>query len=344
MKKDRKYFVDNLLCIVSRFTSSGGVDTIRSVAMNSNKLPPMAPGTPKAGQAPSHQAKSSIGSNASYRGASSMSSTSFELGGESGDDFSAHEGDPLSASSTSDSMDRTPNFQLPVGVHLTIRSMSPDLGLPQKQQFHQQQHGPNLYNLLRGPVLDSGDNGIGFNLNNPLRKGPAVRSWLNDDDGRINMADISEQGPLTPRTEFRFEQGPATPRGEPRLHHHNMGSVGSTSWIGQLNGAPELVGHLNTSCRSLTASLRTQSSFNSGCGGKQYTFRVDKVTMDMHWPLMHWADCRAMRLRSSHHHHSSSSAMLLSGSNSSLSNFRSAVRRKVPVSSGLNYSDMVDSD
>jgi hypothetical protein len=309
MKKDRKYFVDNLACFVSRFTSSGGVDTIRSFAMTSNKLPPMAPTTPR-GPSSGHQSKSSIGSNASYRGASSMSSTSFELGGESGDDL---EGDPLSAPSTGDSMDPVP-LQL-----LTIRTSAP----PELSHT-------KLYNLLRGPVLDASDNGFNaLNLNNPLRKGPAIRKWLNDDEGRINVADM---GPLTPRTEFRFEQGPATQR----FHHHSMGSNG---WIGKLNVAPELAGQKSMVRVSLTATLWTQATFNSN--RRQYPVRPEKISMDMHWPLMHWADCRAMRLRSSHG--TSSSSTVLSGSNNSMTSFRSAVRRRAPVS-GLNYSDMVDSD
>lgn len=195
MKKDRKYFGENLTCFVSRLRSNGGVETIRSFAM-SNKLPPMAPTTAKGSSQAGHLSKTSVSSNASYRGASSMSSISFELGGESSvGEFSFHEGDPLSASSVGDSMDH-PMF-------LTIRAS------PQKQP-------PNLYNLLRGPVLESGD--IGY-MNNPLRK-PAVHKWLKEDD-RINVTELDrinvydqQQGLLTPRAEFRFDQETITPRSE----------------------------------------------------------------------------------------------------------------------------------
>lgn len=94
MKKDGKYFVDNLGCFVTRCRSGGGVEVVRAFAMpmlSGSKLPPMAPAAVKA--------RASVGSSGSRRGASSMSSTSFELGGESSDDYSAQEGDPVSAPS-----------------------------------------------------------------------------------------------------------------------------------------------------------------------------------------------------------------------------------------------------
>ena len=213
MKKDRKYFSDNLTCFVSRFRSSGGVDVIRSFAMpmiNSNKLPPMAPTTPRGNHstAPGHQSKASVGSNASHRGASSMSSTSFELGGESSDDYSAQEGDPLSAPSTGESMDRplTPDLELKIR---TAAEHAIAIANASKQ-------GPNLYNLLRGPIQEPGENVYNMNVN-PLRK-PTVRKWLNEDD-RISMPPDLEPsgGSLTPRAtefEFRFEPQPLTPRSE----------------------------------------------------------------------------------------------------------------------------------
>lgn len=322
--KDRKYFIDNLSCFVSRIRSNGGVDTLRSFAMYS-KLPPMAPTTPKktansnSESAARHRSKPSTGSTASsssYRGGSSMSSTSFELGGsESSDDFSTQEGDPVSipSTSTSDSMDPPQGPQVP---QLTIR-INPQ---PPNQ----------VYNLLRSAV-DAENKNFNFNVNNPLSK-PAVRNWLNEDQGshrisNVSEIDVEEPGPLTPRTEFRFEQGPVQ-----RFRQR----AGSNGWIGQLSVAPEFAGPCKTSM-GRPALLQTQVSFNTG-RRKQY-FRNDKLSMDMHWPLMHWVDCRAMKLRSQHT--SSSAAMISSSSNSSLNNFRG--RRRIPVSS-LNYSDMVDSD
>lgn len=91
MKKDGKYFVDNLGCFVTRCRSGGGVEAVRAFAMpmmlSGSKLPPMAPAAVKA--------RPSVGSTGSRRGASSMSSTSFDLGGDSSDDYSAHEADPV---------------------------------------------------------------------------------------------------------------------------------------------------------------------------------------------------------------------------------------------------------
>ncbi|XP_073387629.1 uncharacterized protein [Physcomitrium patens] len=315
MKKDKKYFVDNLSCLVSRIRSSGGAETIRSYA-TSSKLPPMAPTTPKGSSQAGHQSKASMGLNGSHRGGWSMSSTSFELGGDSScDEFSFQEvTDPLSAPSTDESIERP---SCPDISQLLART-SMELGVPKQP--------PNLYNLLRGPFHD-GENGL--NKNNPLRK-PAVRKWLNEDD-RINVSDLEQQGPLTPRSEFRFEQRPSTARGPQRVHHQQ---IMSNSWIGQINVAPEF-GQSKMGRHTLTAQLRTQASFNNG----RKHFRAEKISMDMHWPLMHWADCRAMKLRSRH-----GTGSVVSSSNSSMSNLRTAVRRRVSVSSGLNYSDMVDSD
>lgn len=183
MKKDRKYFIDNLSCFVSRVRSSGGVDTIRSYAV-SNKLPPMTPKGSSTAQQPGHQSKASVGSTASsggHRGASSMSSTSFEFGGESSDDFSAQEGDPVSAPSTGESIER------PMGPELErkIRTATEQQQTPAKA-------APNLYHLLRGPVLESGDNFYNMNVN-PLRKPAADRS---------SLSDVDQAGPLTPRSKL----------------------------------------------------------------------------------------------------------------------------------------------
>lgn len=207
MKNDRKYFVDNLTCFVSRFRSSGGVDAIRSFAMPmiGNKLPPMAPSTPKGVLAqPGHHYKASVGSNtsvssnASHRG-SSMSSTSFELGGESSDDCSAHDGDPPSAPSTGESLD--------LDLHLKIRTT-----------IQTAKSAPNLYHLLRSPVHDHSAVDSLYNLNvNPLRK-PTVRKWLHDDDADSSCLVTPC---LTPRSSEAFEcrlDPSLTPRREP----HNL--------------------------------------------------------------------------------------------------------------------------
>jgi len=176
MKKDRKYFIDNLTCFVSRFRSSGGVDTIRSYAV-SHKLPPMTPKGASHSQ-PGHRSEgSNVSSSSGHRGASSMSSTSFELGGESSDEFSAQEGDPLSAPSTGESMERPLGPELELKIRTATEQATPAIPAPL-----------NLYHLLRGPVLESGDNFYNMKVN-PLRK-PAA----------ISQSDF-DQGPLTPRSE-----------------------------------------------------------------------------------------------------------------------------------------------
>lgn len=51
MKKDRKYFIDNLTCFVTRVRNSGGVDSVRSFAI-SKPLPPLVPNTPRTTNTP----------------------------------------------------------------------------------------------------------------------------------------------------------------------------------------------------------------------------------------------------------------------------------------------------
>ena len=51
MKKDRKYFIDNLTCFVTRVRNSGGVDSVRSFAI-SKPLPPHVPNTPRTTNTP----------------------------------------------------------------------------------------------------------------------------------------------------------------------------------------------------------------------------------------------------------------------------------------------------
>jgi len=88
--------------------------------------------------------------------------------------------------------------------------------------------------------------------------------------------------------------------------------------------------------QALATTLLTQASFN--CYRKPLQQRkADKISMDMHWPLMHWADCQVPL---------ANGVLLTSASQSSLQSFLSAARkpRLVPAASGLNYDDMIDSD
>lgn len=115
---------------------------------------------------------------------------------------------------------------------------------------------------------------------------------------------------------------------------------GSNAWIGQLNVAPEMgqKRSLGRQYSLIATTLRTQASFNGG----RSPLRHDKVALDVLWPLMHWADSRrGNRLGRTQY----ANQTVLLASNNSMNHFRAAVRKgRVPVSAGLNYSDMVDSD
>lgn len=85
MKKDRKYFIDNLTCFVTRVRNSGGVDTVRSFAI-SKPLMPVVPSTSipfrsasfPTQYATAHPSLSNQSSfNLSLFGRSSMSSTTY---------------------------------------------------------------------------------------------------------------------------------------------------------------------------------------------------------------------------------------------------------------------------
>jgi hypothetical protein len=103
---------------------------------------------------------------------------------------------------------------------------------------------------------------------------------------------------------------PLTPRGSgfesPRVRYGGHMGMGSGR-IGQLN-------------------VGRQASFS---GGRRRHGRQEKVSMDVQWPLMHWAEAqRGVRLRRTQY-----------GSAGSMHNFRAAAAGR-----RLNYSDMVASD
>lgn len=160
MKKDRKYFIENLTCFVSRARNSGGVDTIRSFAM-SKKLPPMVPTTPNQSQ-PIPTSKASISSAHSHRG-SSMSSNSFELGGESSDEVYTQDSDQYSGPTTGDSMDRP---ELENGFKVTVPTRTTSDPLPR-----------SVSNGSKAPVPEPE---AGYKHINPIRK-PALRKWLSEE-------------------------------------------------------------------------------------------------------------------------------------------------------------------
>lgn len=191
MKKDRKHFVENLSCFVSRARNSGGVDTIRSFAVT-NKLPPMVPNPANKVPTIPPNSKTSFGSTHSHRG-SSMSSTTFELGGDSSDDFNTQEGDPISTPSTGESIDPEPHMPRMLSPVITNVEL---VGLPKRNSL------ANL--LLRAPAAKFEPEAAGYNNKNNNKSSvanavqkPAVRKWLSEEQ----QADMIyyEQGNITPR-------------------------------------------------------------------------------------------------------------------------------------------------
>jgi hypothetical protein len=119
MKNDRKYFVDNLTCFVSRARNSGGVDTIRSFSV-SKQLPPLMPTPPNTVLRGGTQASqpilttdstaslASLASNTSNHSNRSGSSGSFDIGASS-DGFLTQDSDLFSAApTTGESLDEPP--------------------------------------------------------------------------------------------------------------------------------------------------------------------------------------------------------------------------------------------
>lgn len=281
-----------------------------------------------------------------------MSSTSFELGGEHCDDFSAQEADAVTmpattqgamqgiASGAGEGVSASSPAESPPAPQLTV-CVNPQLP---NQHFNllrtpdANNRGTNLSNIGTGTVnsnlktnstsisktySNSGSNGLNWNHNLSPNPNSSGLSWNCFFSSKALNWNPEPAAPLTPRAELRFQQGP--------LPSASFASS-QPAWIGQLNVAPEFGSKIQLGRTSLTTFLQTQASFNSG-RRKHSLLRADKITMDLHW-----ADCRAFKLRSQHH---GSSALISSSSNSSLSNIRG--RRRVVVS-GLNYSDMVDSD
>lgn len=81
-KKERKFFIDNLTCFVSRVRSSGGVESIRSFALSKPKPQPNSSGstpfnTLSTAFVSAHPSLSKLSFSSSSMHGSSMSSTSF---------------------------------------------------------------------------------------------------------------------------------------------------------------------------------------------------------------------------------------------------------------------------
>lgn len=94
MKKDRKYFIENLTCFVTRVRSSGGAESIRSFAVSKpTPLPPAGGPTPMNTMASSFympSSHSSLHSKASSESGSSLRGSSISSGTFTNQDFKEH--------------------------------------------------------------------------------------------------------------------------------------------------------------------------------------------------------------------------------------------------------------
>lgn len=156
MKSDRKFFVENLTCFVSRARNSGGVDTIRSFSV-SKQLPPLVPTPPNTGRSNGQQLQQSVqpihtsGSNVSTL--SSVSSGSFDVNGSS-DDFLTQDSDLFSvAPTTGESLDPLDSAAGAPTYRAGIRS-----------------HGDNNSAAMEPAT--------GYNV---VNRKPALRKWLAED-------------------------------------------------------------------------------------------------------------------------------------------------------------------
>lgn len=119
MKGDRKYFIENLTCFVSRARQSGGVETIRSFSVT-KQLPPLVPTPPNTRMngsnnyqpTPSTGSVVSLGSNFSNRGSASSNSFGTSSDGFLTQDSDAFSGAPTTGDSFTDELSSRPSIPL----------------------------------------------------------------------------------------------------------------------------------------------------------------------------------------------------------------------------------------
>ena len=160
MKSDRKYFVENLTCFVSRARNSGGVDTIRSFSVN-KQLPPLVPTPPNTVRSGLVQVSLSqltsmhtADSTSSLTSVGSVHSNRSHSSG-SGSEFLTQDSDLFSgAPTTGESIDEPARYRSSIPLRSTNGSNVERNGARQAAET-----GPNLVN----------------------RK-PALRKWLAEED------------------------------------------------------------------------------------------------------------------------------------------------------------------
>ncbi|KAG0586061.1 hypothetical protein KC19_2G060800 [Ceratodon purpureus] len=179
MKSDRKYFVENLTCFVSRARASGGVDTIRSFSV-SKQLPPLVPTPPNTVlrssvlqmaqpilTTDSTTSLASLGSNASNHSNHSNSSGSFDIGASS-DGFLTQDSDLFSAApTTGESLDEAHTYRSSIPLRASALA-----------------NGSNVEKIPAGGQRLASE--TGYNL---VNRKPTLRKWLAEEDQMQQLAD-----------------------------------------------------------------------------------------------------------------------------------------------------------
>ncbi|CAK9277968.1 unnamed protein product [Sphagnum jensenii] len=333
MKKDKKYFVDNLTCFVSRLKNSGGVDTIRTFTMSVMDSASSNP-TSKASTLDT-SASTEFGHN-TIRSSSSTSSASFDLltcdSSEDLNQFSTQDSETLSWPRTDH--DSSPILDKPLESHNSQADFQNKVGMIRSTSLTRAinlEPGLRVINPVLRPVKTSVDTIAAGESAGPT---PVVTLWLasqaSNSDGVVNINPENHRYTASPTVSLLHPpSGLKTVSSERDLRRGGQGT--------QASGSPRFIhggaGSFSHNSRSLQA-IKNQ-------------VQADNMKMDMYWPILEWADCR----RSSRLKTTSQTSNLGGGSNlniKAVSNLLASVRRRhiasYTSSSSLLYNDMVDSD
>ena len=203
MKNDRKYFIENLTCFVSRARQSGGVETIRSFSVT-KQLPPLVPTPPNSRFNTSSQPTPSAGSAVSMASLGSQrgSASSGSFGVASSDGFLTQDSDAFSmgAPTTGDSIDQHEIHEISSQRSLPLRSLQTD-----SNSVSQIRNNP-IAGVPR--LAPPSEPETGYNL---VNRKPALRKWLQEDENadhvpyESSFSDRSSK--LIPSTSLRFRCG-----------------------------------------------------------------------------------------------------------------------------------------
>jgi len=190
MKKDKKYFVDNLTCFVSRLKNSGGVDTIRTFTMSVMDSASSNP-TSKASTLDT-SASTEFGHN-TIRSSSSTSSASFDLltcdSSEDLNQFSTQDSETLSWPRTDH--DSSSILDKPLESHNSQADFQNKVGMIKSTSLTRAinlEPGLRVINPVLRPVKTSVDTIAAGESAGPT---PVVTLWLasqaSNSDGVVNI-------------------------------------------------------------------------------------------------------------------------------------------------------------